>query len=69
MTGAFLRVKRDDGWTAVEVEHLTGEERKECLGNRTPEELLRWLDVVCEKLSETEKFLDELEAGGLIAKK
>jgi len=51
MTGAYLRVKRDGKWQAVEVEYLTKEERWELLSKRTPGELCRWLDIVCEELA------------------
>ncbi len=54
MTGAYLRVRRDGKWCNVEVEHLTDAERTEILGGRTPEELLRWLNVVCGALSQFE---------------
>lgn len=55
MTGAYLRVKRDGSYEAIEVEHLTDDERREALGGRSAEELLRWLNLVCNKLSEIER--------------
>ncbi len=55
MTGAYLRVKRNSCWENVEVEHLTTEEREAILGSREPAEIMRWLDLVCRKLSFIEK--------------
>lgn len=52
MTGAFLRVKRDEVWQPVEVEFLTQEELREHFLNRTPEELVRWIAMLCKVLRE-----------------
>ena len=57
MTGAFLRVKRDGKWVNIEVEYLTNAERIELFIKRPPEELLRWLDLLCEYVAEAEKCL------------
>lgn len=51
MTGAYLRVQRDGKWQPVEVEYLTKEERLALFEKRSPVELCRWLDVVCETLA------------------
>jgi len=64
MTGAYLRIKRDGKMDNVEVEHLTDKERKKLLENDP--RLLQWLDVVCHKLVETEKFIEGLKADGII---
>ena len=45
---------RDGERQPVEVEHLTDEERKEKLGDRDTEEILRWLDLVCRTLADVE---------------
>ena len=54
MTGAYLRVKRDGVWTPIEVEHLTDAERVDIFASRGVEEILRWLDCVCNKLAQIE---------------
>lgn len=59
MTGAYFRVKRQDVWENVEVEYLTDDERKQLFGQRTPEELLRWLDAVCHTLVRVEQMVNE----------
>lgn len=46
--------ERDGERQPVEVEHLTDEERKEKLGDRDTEEILRWLDLVCKTLADVE---------------
>jgi len=53
MTGAYLRVFREK-WENIEVEHLSDEEREEIFTSRTPEEIIRWLNLVCENLSKLE---------------
>ena len=60
MTGAYLRVKRNDKWETVEVEHLTDEEREELFIDRTPEELIRWLNLLCKELSNIDNDLKQL---------
>lgn len=52
MTGAYLRVKRDNRWESIEVEHLTDAEREELL--KDDSRLLGWLHIVCNKLAEIE---------------
>lgn len=53
MTGAYLRVFREK-WKNIEVEHLSNKEREEIFISRTPEEIIRWLNLVCENLSNLE---------------
>lgn len=66
MTGAYLRAKRDDKWENVEVEHLTNEELKEKFIGRSPEELVNWMIMLCEKIRHVEPLLDELVKEGII---
>ena len=68
MTGAYLRVQRNGEWLNVEVEHLTKEERVDLFQGRDVPELLRWLDLTCEKLAELEVLFDTLVADGVIEK-
>lgn len=56
VTAAYLRVQRNGTWTNEEVEHLTPEERKELLGNRSSEELLRWIDLLCKVVVKMEPY-------------
>lgn len=51
MTGAYLRVKQGDRFENVEVEHLTDAERFEIFSNRQPDEIIRWLNLVCHELA------------------
>ena len=60
MTGAYLRVKRNDKYEAIEVEHLTDQEREELFIDRTPEELIRWLNLLCKELSNIDNDLKQL---------
>ena len=66
MTGAYLRVKRNNKYEAIEVEHLTGRERMEIIGTRPVPEIMKWFDMVCNKLVEIEPLLDSLEKDGII---
>ena len=67
MTGAYLRIKRDEKWENIEVEHLTDEERQEIL--KDDPRLMQWLNIVCNKLTETEKLFVELEEEGILERK
>lgn len=69
MTGAYLRVKRNDGWDNIEVEHLTKDERTKLFINRSPEELLRWMGLLCEEVVRCETLMTELERDGVIERK
>ena len=64
MTGAYLRVERNNEWQNIEVEHLTDEERWEILKN--DQRLLQWLNLVCHKLVEAENILNELVDEGIL---
>ncbi len=52
MTGAYLRVERNGKWENIEVEHLTKEERLTLFKDRSPEELVRWMDMLCEFITQ-----------------
>ena len=47
MTGAYLRVKRKGKWQNVEIEYMTDSEREELFKEAPPEEILRWLNFMC----------------------
>jgi len=50
MTGAYLRVQRAGKWQPVEVEYLTHEERAAQFLPRDKDELLRWINLLCDTL-------------------
>jgi len=52
MTGAYLRAKRGEVITNIEVEYLTNKERGEMFKERDTTELIRWLNLVCNTLVE-----------------
>ena len=61
MTGAYLRIQREDKWQNVEIEYLTDEERNELFKDSNSEELLKWLNFMCNQyeglvLEVTNKF-------------
>lgn len=58
MTGAFLRVKRDIHYKVIEVEYLTNEEREEIFKGKDSEELLSWLNLVCNALRDYENYIE-----------
>ena len=57
MTGAYVRIKRNDKWENIEVEHLNDEERKDLFTDH--EELMKWFNFTCNKLVEIEQLLTE----------
>lgn len=59
MTGAYLRVNRSGKWESIEVEHLTDAERVELFESRQPEELVRWMHVLCAALATVDRVLSE----------
>lgn len=56
MTGAYLRVKRDTHYKAIEVEYLTDAEREELFKNENSEVLIRWINLVCNTLKGYENY-------------
>lgn len=68
MTGAYLRALRNGKWDNIEVEHLTEEELKDKFLQRTPEELVNWMSMLCAKIRQIEPLLDDLVKEGIIAK-
>lgn len=62
MTGAYLRVERNGEWHNIEVEHLTSAERAEMFKDRQNDELLRWLDCVCEALAQVDDIIKRGES-------
>lgn len=52
MTAAYLRAKRDGKWQPLEVEYLTDEERLALFKDRSPEELIRWMNLLCKYVAE-----------------
>ena len=47
MTGAYLRIRREDTWQNVEIEYLTDAERNELFKESSTEEVLKWLNFIC----------------------
>lgn len=56
MTGAYLMAVRDKRRRPVEVEHLTNEERFEKFKDRPTEDIIVWLNLVCESLVRLEEL-------------
>ena len=55
MTGAYLRIKRDDKWQNLEIEYLTDSEREEFM--KDDSRLLYWLNMVCNTLVAVEDII------------
>lgn len=47
MTGAYVRIKREDVWQNVEIEYLTDGEREELFKEADNTEILKWLNFMC----------------------
>lgn len=68
MTGAYIRVKREDSFENIEIEHLTDKERKELFKNTDKEPLISWINLLCnsmvhveEQLRITENALEDIQ--------
>lgn len=46
-TGAYLRMLRDGRWIQIQIEECTSLERRAFFRDRSQDELLRWIDVLC----------------------
>lgn len=68
MTGAYLRIKRGDKYENIEVEHLTDKERETLFIDRSPVEIINWLNVLSAKLAEHETLVNELVEDGILQK-
>lgn len=55
MTGIYYRVKRNEKWCDIEIEHLTQEEIFEILKDRETPELIRIIEVLCGNLRYVEE--------------
>ena len=47
MTGAYLRIKSEGKWQNVEIEYLSDKEREELFKEAGTEEVLKWLNFMC----------------------
>lgn len=62
MSGIYYRVRRNDKWENVEIEHLTVLELREMFENADKDYLIRVIDVLCVSIRQIERFLpDELK--------
>ncbi len=66
MTGAYLRVKRNNKWISVEIENLTEAEIVKQFSKRPADELVRWIIMLCAHISKIEPLLKDLEKDGII---
>jgi len=64
MTGAYLRVKRNGKWENIEIEYLTNRERADKFGHDN--NIIQWLNLVCNKLAEIEPIINELVEVGIV---
>ncbi len=53
MTGAYVRIRRNGTYQAIEIEHLTDDERERALAE-LGDDVMPWLHLVCHKLAEVE---------------
>lgn len=66
MTGAYLRVKRNDTWENLEVEFLTEEELDAAFIDREPAALVSWIKMLCGHLRVLAPLMAELERDGIV---
>ena len=52
MTGAYLRILRDGKYQNVEIEYLLDREREELFKDSSTEEVLKWLNFMCNQYEE-----------------
>ena len=58
MTGAYLFSSKTGERKPTEVEFLTDEERFKVFIDREPEEIIGWLNRVCNVLEEISKYIE-----------
>ena len=61
MTGIYYRMKRNDKWENVEIEHLTQDEPIELFKNADNGYLVRVIDVLCGNIRYVEEFIPNEE--------
>lgn len=52
MTGAYVRILREKVWQNVEIEYLSDNERMKLFKEADSEELLKWLNFMCNQYEE-----------------
>jgi hypothetical protein len=67
MTGAYIRVKRNNDWVNVEIEHLTETELMEQFSDKPADELVKWINMLCAHIQKIEPLLKDLERDGIIS--
>ena len=68
MTGAYVRIERGNKWENVEVEYLTRKELEETFHDRGHEELINWIEMLCNKVRENSEILNGLVESGVLMK-
>ena len=58
MTGMYLRVRRDNKWHNLEVEHLTPEELELIFNDRLPDELVNWIKALSKVIADVEPIVN-----------
>ena len=61
MTNAYVRVLRDGKWQNVEIEYLLDKEREELFKESSTEEVLKWLNFMCNQYEELILLIKEYE--------
>jgi hypothetical protein len=47
-TGIYIRINRNNEWQPILIENCTDKERKALFNGRNPEELIRWINSLCQ---------------------
>ena len=66
MTGAYFRVKRHGKYESIELEHLTPDERANLLKDRGTDYLLSCIDILSDKVRESEQIFKQLVDDGVL---
>jgi len=67
MTGVYIRVKRNDEWVNVEIEHMTETELMAQFSDKPADELVKLINVLCAHIQKIEPLLKDLERDGIIS--
>lgn len=51
MTGIFVRIKRENTWVNLEIEHLTEKEINNFMLGKTQQELVQWIVALCRQIN------------------
>lgn len=62
MTGAYIRLLRGGKWQNIEVEYLTNDERAKVFRSKPHDEMVKWINMLCETICLAQETFSEIDA-------